>query len=476
MLAPNDHPPSFSSAPPRVHVACVGVLVGPCVVLAVLAGREVAVPWFVMEAGLLVALLCVAAAARSAALRVSLPLFVFPLAYLFFRMTREGMTCPDIPPSWYAWREWLPMIGRVFGLLSAVAGAFGAVFFAAMASTMVRVPPRALHAVSVAVLALTTGLLAVSTAHAVREPDPEDHIASLPTIGVVPPVEGEPSMIDEGPSDPSGPPVVTRIHDVSIGRLGVRRLCPSLSERCFLDVEEAGRPFDAHLVTWLSQRGTYTMVAPEACRQQPGWINPRDSFVIRQASPLVREASLFAKDRELGELLMLDGAIYDAHRGGEAGPVVLAAPRFFAMPASMRLVAGVLGAHRRAIAVAACGALLSLALLRHRWRARRALAQIAGARAAVLAENGWLDFADGSPPVRAADRGLPPGPVVVLGPTSAGTYRGGALSGAEIVAGEQARLLERGSARIAQLDVLVFFVAVLAPLPLLTVAVTLGLW
>ncbi|WP_437718027.1 hypothetical protein WMF45_17420 [Sorangium sp. So ce448] len=454
----------------------MGVLVGPCVALAILAGKHVAVPWFVVEAGLFVALLCVAAATRSPALRVSLPLFVFPLAYLFFRMTRDAMTCPDIPPSWHVWREWLPAIGSVFGLMSALVGALGVVFFAAMASTMVHVPPRALHAASIAVLALATGLIAVSTAHAVREPDPEDHIASLPSIGVVPPVEGEPSMIAEGPSDPSGPPLVTRIHDVTIGRLGVRRLCPSLSERCFLDVEETGRPFDAQLVTWLSQRGTYTMVDPEACRQQPGWIDPRDSFIIRQASPLVRKASLFAKGRQLDELLVLDGAIYDAHRGGEAGPVVLAAPRFFPMPASMRLVADVLGAHRRAIAVAACGVLLSAVLLRHRWRARRALARIAGARVAILEENGWLDFADGSPPVRAADRGLPPGPVVVLGPTSGGTYRGGALCGAEIVAGEQARLLERGSARIARLDVLVFFVAVLAPLPLLTIAITLSLW
>lgn len=391
-------------------------------------------------------------------------------------MTRDAMTCPDIPPSWHVWREWLPAIGSVFGLMSALVGALGVVFFAAMTTTMVRVPPRALHAASVAVLALATGLIAVSTAHAVREPDPEDHIASLPSIGVVPPVEGAPSMIAEGPSDPSGPPLVTRIHEVTIGRLGVRRLCPSLSERCFLDVEEAGRPFDAHLVTWLSQRGTYTMVDPEACPQQPGWIDPRDSFIMRQASPLVRKASPFAKHRELGELIVLDGAIYDAHRGGEAGPVVLTAPRFFPMPASMRLVADVLGAHRRAIAVAACGALLSAALLRHRWRARRALARIAGARVAVLAENGWLDFADGSPPVRAADRGLPPGPVVVLGPTSGGTYRGGDLCGAEIVAGEQAGLLERGRAQIARIDVLVFFIAVLAPLPLLTVAVTLSLW
>ncbi|WP_437986493.1 hypothetical protein [Sorangium sp. So ce117] len=454
----------------------MGVLVGPCVALAILAGKHVAVPWFVVEAGLFVALLCVAAATRSAALRVSLPLFVFPLAYLFFRMTRDAMTCPDIPPSWHVWREWLPASGSVFGLMSALVGALGVVFFAAMASTMVHVPPRALHAASVAVLALATGLIAVSTARAVREPDPEDHIASLPSIGVVPPVEGEPSMIAEGPSDPSGPPLVTRIHDVTIGRLGVRRLCPSLSERCFLDVEEAGRPFDAQLVTWLSQRGTYTMVDPEACRQQPGWIDARDSLIIRQASPLVRKASLFASGRQLGELLVLDGAIHDAHRGGEAGPVVLAAPRFVARPASMRLVADVLGAHRRAIAVAACGALLSAALLRHRWRARRALARIAGARVAVLEENGWLDFADGSAPVRAADRGLPPGPVVVLGPTSGGTYRGGAHCGAEIVAGEQARLLERGSARIARLDVLVFFVAVLAPLPLLTIAITLSLW
>ncbi|WP_437300076.1 hypothetical protein [Sorangium sp. So ce426] len=451
-------------------------MVGPCVALAILTGKHVSVPWFVVEAGLLAALLCVGAAARSPALRVSLPLFVLPLAYLFFRMTRDGMTCPDIPRSWHAWREWLPPIGSVFGLMSALVGALGVVFFAAMASTMVRVPPRALHAASVAVLALTTGLIAVSTVHAVREPDPEDHITSLPTIGVVPPIEGEPSMIAEGPSDPSGPPLVTRIHDVTIGQLGVRRLCPSLSERCFLDVEEAGRPFDAHVVTWLSQRGTYTMVDPEACWQQPGWIDPRAPLVIRQASPLVREASLFANDRELSELLVLDGAIYDAHRSGEAGRVVLAAPRFLAMPASMRLVADVLGAHRRAIAVAACGALLSAALLRYRWRARRALARIAGARAAVLAENGWLDFADGSPPVRAADRGLPPGPVVVLGPTSAGTYRGGALSGAELIAGEQAWLLDRGCERIAQLDVLVFFVAVLAPLPLLTIAVTLSLW
>ncbi|WP_437768093.1 hypothetical protein WMF27_15515 [Sorangium sp. So ce281] len=454
----------------------MGVLVGPCVALAVLTGKHVSVPWFVVEAGLFVALLCVTAAARSPAVRVSLPLFVLPLAYLFFRVTRDAMTCPDIPPSWHVWREWLPAIGSVFGLTSALVGALGVVFFAAMASTMVHVPPRALHAASVAVLALTTSLIAVSTVHAVREPDPEHHITSLPSIGVVPPVEGEPSMIAEGPSDPSGPPLVTRIHDVTIGRLGVRRLCPSLSERCFLDVEEAGRPFDAHLVTWLSQRGVYTMVDPEACWQQPGWINPRDSLVIRQASPLVREASLFANHRERGELLVLDGAIYDAHRGGEAGPVVVTAPRFFATPAPMRLVADVLGAHRRAIAVAACGALLSAALLRYRWRARRALARIAGARVAVLEENGWLDFADGSPPVRAADRGLPPGPVVVLGPTSGGTYRGGDLCGAEIVAGEQAGLLERGRARIARIDVLVFFIAVLAPLPLLTVAVTLSLW
>ncbi|WP_437916377.1 hypothetical protein WME73_17210 [Sorangium sp. So ce302] len=454
----------------------MGVLVGPCIALAILAGKHVAVPWFVVEAGLFVVLLCVAAATRSPALRVSLPLFVLPLAYLFFRVTRDAMTCPDIPPSWHVWREWLPGIGSVFGLMSALVGALGVVFFAAMASTMVRVPPRALHAASVAVLALATGLIAVSTVHAVREPDPEDHITSLPSIGVVPPVEGEPSMIAEGPSDPSGPPLVTRIHDVTIGRLGVRRLCPSLSERCFLDVEEAGRPFDAHLVTWLSQRGIYTMVDPEACWQQPGWINPRDSLVIRQASPLVREASLFAKHRERGELLVLDGAIHDVHRGGEAGPAVVTAPRFFATAVSMRLIADMLGAHRRAIAVATCGALLSAALLGYRRRARRALARIAGARLAVIEQNGWLDFADGSPPVRAADRGLPPGPVVVLGPTSAGTYRGGALSGAEIVAGEQAGLLERGRARIAQIDVLVFFVAVLTPLPLLTLAVTLSLW
>ncbi|AUX43453.1 hypothetical protein SOCE26_049010 [Sorangium cellulosum] len=477
MLSPRDTPPPSSPPPPRVHAACVGVVGGACVALTLLVIRKITVPWFALEAGLILAILAVAVAARSPALRVSLPLGVLPLSYLFFQATLSAMMFPDIAFFWNAGREWLPGIMKMLALRSALAGCLGALFFAAMASTMVHVPSRALHAASVAVLALTTGLVAVSTVRAAREPDPEHHLASLPSLGVIPPVEGEPSLIEKGPPDPSGTPIATRIHDVTIGGLGVRRLCPSLVERCFLDVKHAGEPFDVRLVAWLSQRTSYPAAGDAAaCEHQPRWVDPGATLAVREASPLVHEASSLTGRRELDALLVLDGTLHNAPRGGEAGPVVLTPPRFSATAVSMRHLAAMLGAHRRAIAVAACGVILAAALLGHRRRVGSALARIARARVAVLGQDGWLDFADGSPPVRAGDRGLPVGPVVVLEPGSAGAYRGGALPEGGIVAGAQADLLAQGRARIAQIDVVVFFVAVLAALPLLTAAVTLNLW
>ncbi|WP_437738337.1 hypothetical protein [Sorangium sp. So ce1335] len=483
MLAPPDgHPPSPSPLS-RVPAAFVGALGGLCAVAALLSGRDVDVPPLALDAGLVLALLCVAAATGSRALRAAVPLGVLALAYLVVAGTRSviGLSFVDdfgAPPR----GEWLFLVFFGAVILSGIAGPLGALVFAGLVRPVARAWPRVLPMLSGILLALTTLLVAVSVARAVRMPAPDRYIVSLPSLGVIPPVTGEPSMIEEGPMDPrdpSGNRMVTRIHDMKLGEVGIRRLCPSVVLRCFLEVKPPGRPFDAQYVKWLTE--SYHFIYEDRSSgelEDRMWVEPGASIVVRGASLVNHTAVRLSPDSERHEVIVLDGEIFHTPSDREPGVAVLQAPWFHTRGMDMRSVAEAISAPRRWIAFAACGALLTAALLVHRDRVLRALVRIEKAKPAVLEESGWLTFADGSPPVRAGDRGLPSGPVLVLDPgtASAGAYRDAASLGGEILAGEQDEHLERGRERIARLDVITFAVAVLAPLPLLTAALTLKLW
>ncbi|WP_437683449.1 hypothetical protein [Sorangium sp. So ce131] len=480
MPAPADSHPSSASPPSRSNAGCLGAVGGVCVAFAVVVHRHAELRASVLEAGLILALLCVAAAARNPGLRGVLPLGAFPLAYLLVKGTQSALKRPVIDYIESGRGDWIVLLLLGVIVLSALPGAVGALLFMALGRPMARVPWRALHPVSLAVLALTTALVAVSTRRALHKTDPERYVASLPSIGVIPPVAGEPSMIEEGSPIPPGPPFETRIYDMTVGPLGIRRLCPGIVGRCLLEVKHAGQPFDVGLVQWLSRESSYPIFDRDPCgpslHRSCMWTDLGATVVLREASFVDPDGSFRNPGPELRELFVFDGAMYNSPHDDDAGTAALEQPSLEETAASMRALADEISAPRRWIAVAAGGVLLAAALLGYRRRVRRALARIASARIAVLEQNGWLAFEDGSPPVRAGDRGLPVGPVLVLGPSSEGAYRGGAVVEGEIIAGAQDEHLARGRARIAQVDVIVFFVAVLTPLPLLTAAATLNLW
>ncbi|WP_433937383.1 hypothetical protein AB3662_22390 [Sorangium cellulosum] len=479
MQAPSDqHPPSPSPLS-RLPAAFIGALGGVCAVAALLSDRGSHVPPFALDAGLVLALLCTAAAAGSRKLRDALPLGVLPLAYLVVAWTRSVMKLPLVedfqPPPMGEWMIFLFLAAVIF---SGIAGPLGALLFAALVRPMARVWPRVLPALSGILLASTTLLVALSIARAARMPDPDRYIASLPSLGVISPVAGEPSRIEGGPEDPSGERIVTRIHDMKLGEVGIRRVCPGSVSRCYIEVKPPGQPFDDGLTKWLSHASSYPIYEDRAIAggQDRMWVDPGASIVVRGAGLAASYALRSSPGGPRNGMLVLDGEIFDTPTDREPGVAVLEEPWLRTTAVDMRDIAGATSAPRRWIALAAGGALLTAALLLHRDRVLRSLARIEKARPAVLEESGWLAFADGSPPVRAGDRGLPVGPVLVLTPGSAGAYRGAASPGGELLPGEQDELLERGRALVARLDVITFAVAVLAPLPLLTAALTLKLW
>ncbi|WP_438030769.1 hypothetical protein [Sorangium sp. So ce233] len=479
MQAPADHHPPSPSPLSRVPAAFVGALGGLCVVAALLSGRDVHVPPLALDAGLILALLCIAAAAGSRALRDALPLGVLPLAYLVVAWSRSVMKIPfvdDLGPSPEG--EWMIFLFLGAVILSGIASPVGALLFGVLVRPMARVWSRVLPALNGILLASTTLLVALSLARAARMPGPDGYISSLPSLGVIPPVPCEPSRIEEGSTDPSGKPILTRIHDMKLGEIGIRRLCPGFVRRCFLEVKPPGQPFDDRLVKWLSRASSYPIGEHRSSGELEDrmWVQPGASIVVRGAPLVHRGAPSSGPGSESYEANVLDGEIFRTPRDREAGVAVLQAPWFYTRALTMRAVAGAISAPTRWIALAAGGALLTAALLLHRDRVLRSLARIEKAKPAVLEESGWLAFADGSPPVRAGDRGVPAGPVLVLDPGSAGAYRGTASPGGELLPGEQDELLEQGRALVARLDVITFAVAALAPLPLLTAALTLRLW
>ncbi|WP_434048530.1 MULTISPECIES: hypothetical protein [Sorangium] len=478
MQAPADHPPPSPSPLSRDPAAFVGAIVGVCAVAALLVSRDVGVTPLALDALFVFALLGIAAAARKQALRDALPLGVLPLAALVVVGTQAAIGRSFVDGAGpLLIGVWVLLITFGAAILSGIAGPPGARLFAVLVRPMARVGSRVLPVLSGILLASATLLVAVSLARAVRMPSPDGYIASLPSIGVIPPVTGEPSMIEKGPTHPSGTPMLTRIYDMKLGEVGIRRLCPSLVQRCFLEVKPPGRPFDVQYVTWLTESDRFIPVDRSSRDLEDRmWVDPGASIVVRRASLVERGAYPSSPESERYQVLVLDGEIYRTPRYREPGVAVLQEPWFQTIGMSMRSIAGAISAPRGWIAIAACGVLLTAALLVHRARVLRGLSRIEKARPAVLEESGWLTFADGSPPVRAGDRGLPVGPVLVLEPRSASAYRGAASPGGELLAGEQQELLERGRDLVAQLDVTAFAVAALAPLPLLTAALTLKLW
>lgn len=325
-------------------------------------------------------------------------------------------------------------------------------------------PPLLLQIASLSSLALAALLLAVTAPRALRAPDHEHYVESLPVLGVLAPADGEPTKIRVGEEIPRGgsssrpprektdPPerYTTRIYDASMGDLRIRRLCPSFRSDCFLELRLAEQPFSPAIEARFDR---------EPQRGSASWgCNPEELWVESGGAITVREDAFHS-------LILFDGNALHAVRRPALAPTGV----------HVRDVIRTTSPPRGFVASAALGALVAVGFGLRGVRARRRLARLARARQGELGHDGWITIDDGSPPLRAGERGLPVGPVLLVGAAfaraPAGPYRGDELqAGVEVLAGERSALMAGEREVLRQCAVCALGVVMLTAAPLFVAA------
>lgn len=281
-----------------------------------------------------------------------------------------------------------------------------------------------------AALGLGVGLFSLAAIRAARKPDPDHYLASLPQIGVLSAVAGEPADTlppDDERSPFRGRPVEARVHIDLVDGLRIRRTCAE--GECGLSL------------------------TPGSCHSRPRW-----------AEGFVDEKTPLAVSFDAKHHLWVVGRF--AFRGDEFEPD------------SIRVedVADELSPPFTWIVGSGLGLLIAAGIAFQRRRLQRRFTVLTEAKAGVHGQNGWIAFDESLPALRAApDLGLPEGPVLVVPGQEAGSaggaYRGeGSLGQGEILAGARDDLLFAVRGRIAVLDAFALTALLLTAAPLVTAA------
>jgi hypothetical protein len=304
-------------------------------------------------------------------------------------------------------------------------GATGALIACAVAGNARRRVDAALLGGRRIAVVLSAVILAGAAIRAVHNPDTDRYLDSLPVVGVIRPVAGEPVSILPPTGGSSSDP--TRVYEDRLGDLVVQRDC--VAAWCDLSLRRANEPLPFPPHKW-------------------------GSVGVDEHTPLVvtRDAKhdIWVVGRRL------------AFRG----------PDLRVTDIKVDTVADALSPPLGWILGAAAGLLLAAGLMIQRRRLARRLSVLASAIAGVHARNGWITMDEGLPPFRAPpDLALAEGPVLVV--TAAGasvgsrTYRGaGSPRDVAILSGARANILAEVRGRITALDAFALSAAFLGAAPL----------
>ncbi|XXT20115.1 hypothetical protein WME94_00930 [Sorangium sp. So ce429] len=295
--------------------------------------------------------------------------------------------------------------------------------------------PPALHRTSVVALALATAFVADAALRLVHRPGLDRYVASLPVLGVVPPVEGGTSRLVERSEGPDAGRF--RVHSVSVAGHVVSRAC-NFARRCTVSI------------------GTERDPPPPNLRPLADTIHETTSLALRRDSA--------------ADLVLLD----PSGEHGRTRPFAYTTPILFPTPLVPRVLLPISGPPLSWFAIAAAGLLFAGFVQRRRRRARDHLARLAGAPAGTLDESGWITFDEPLPGIRLApDDDSPTGRVLVVSGAAAraATYRSaGPLGAVEVVPGGRDELLTEARAELVRLDAVSLAATLLTAAPLAVAA------
>ncbi|WP_437654757.1 hypothetical protein [Sorangium sp. So ce1182] len=331
-----------------------------------------------------------------------------------------------------AYYEGLPVLVAAFA--AGVAGGLGSLLAGRLLRRERAAFPPALRWASLVALALATVFVADAALRLVNRPGLERYVASLPVLGVVPPVEEPLQSVERGAAYAPGR---VRVHTVAVAGYAVTRAC-GFDLRCTVSFGTESDPVSPNL-------------------------NPLADKIHETTSLAVRW------DSATGLVLVdpLDESVRSkpfafTTRGGHATPL---APLML-LPLS--------GPPLSWFAVGAAGLLFAGFVQRRRRRARDRVARLVGAPAGSLDGSGWITFDEPLPGIRLPpDDDAPTGRVLVVSGAAAraATYRNaGPLGAVEVVHGERDELVTEARAELVCLDAVALAAALLTAGPLVPAA------
>jgi len=310
-------------------------------------------------------------------------------------------------------------------------GAFGALLAFLILRVRPALPPWiragggvALRVVGLASLALAAPLLVSAWNRAQTYPAPEDYLASLPVMAVVPPVSGDPfkevRSVNRGSM---GSTEARKIYKDHIAGLVIERSCGSFDAVCAVD-------FDGK----------------SSCRE-----------IVRGAAEIT-----LRRDADGGLIFVEDGEGRFAFRDG------------LLVHLTLHELAGRMSPSMGWIGAGLLGMLLAVWFKLRRRSVRKRLDRLAAATPGFHGEDGWIVADDERPAFRAdPDLKLPVGPVLIFsGARRRGAvYRDGqSAEPVDILAGTRDDLMEERRREVAALDVLAVAAVGLGIAPLLALA------
>ncbi|WP_437507370.1 hypothetical protein [Sorangium sp. So ce1099] len=334
---------------------------------------------------------------------------------------------------YHAYYEGLPVLVAAFA--AGVAGGLGSLLAGRLLRRERAAFAPALRWASLVALALAAVFVADAALRLVNRPGLERYVASLPVLGVVPPIEGEPlQSVERGAAYAPGR---VRVHTVAVAGYAVTRAC-SFDLRCTVSFGTESDPVSPNL-------------------------NPLADKIHETTSLAVRWDSATG-------LVLIDPLGESVH----SKPFAFATRGGYATPLFPRMLLPISGPPLSWFAVGAAGLLFAGFVQRRRRRARDRLARLAGAPAGTLDGSGWITFDEPLPGVRLPpDDDSPTGRVLVItgAAAPAATYRSARPLGAvEVVHGERDELVAEARAELVRLDAVALAAALLTAAPLVPAA------
>jgi hypothetical protein len=361
------------------------------------------------------------------------------LAPLFFLGGLWAMSDPIVRSSWWCGTDEMTAI-MLAPIAFFLAGTLGTLCAAGVLGAGRGEALRPLIRGAALIMALAAAALVVlSAVRAVRKPDIDRYVASLPVIATLPPVGGE-GLAPRPPSQAPDAPEVPVRADI-VGDVTVYRAC--WTDTCDVALGDAAAARKSLPIQDLRTFG-----------------NPSTAILVRRD-----EAHHFVVLEGSGRMAFCPREHFAEEFAGSGR----APPRWRPIDVGVRDVAGSASPPLGWILGGAAGLLAAGALLAISARRSKRIQAVIDAAPGVLGDNGWIHFEDGRPSARVDPAaGIPEGPVLLIQDTgSPGAYReSGLLGAAQVVAGTRAEWQERAEASAADLSSWALCAASLGAAPL----------